>query len=95
MSGWGVLFRRKKSINLCHNLGQGTDWWTFWIQIDGLFEQILKWNMELMDFLEKCLKSPSMTHEIDGLFGKVFKKPALQWHMKLMDFLEKIIKSPS
>ena len=30
--------------------------------------------MKLMDFLEKCLKSPSMTHEIDGLFGKNYKK---------------------
>ena len=33
--------------------------------------------MELMDFLEKCLKSPSITHGIDGLFKKYIKSPSI------------------
>ena len=47
-----------------------------------------------MDFLEKCLKSPSLTHGSDGLFRKIHNK-FINKHMKLMDFLEKCLRSPS
>ena len=46
-------------------------WWTFWRNV----YEVHQWHMEVMDFLEKCLKSPSLTHGSDGLFGKKFMKP--------------------
>ena len=33
--------------------------------------------MRMMDFLEKSLKNPSLMHESDGLFGKMFNKSTL------------------
>ena len=45
-------------------------WWTFWKNV----QKVHHWHMGVMDFLEKCSKSTSLTYGSDGLLGKMLEK---------------------